>query len=139
MVEKKYVDVNIFVYWLARHPKYGEVAREYIRRIEREKRGEYITSALTLYELAVVLAGLTGRSLRDRELVETLVKAVTELPGLKIVSLEYEDFVRALELMEKYSLDYEDLIHLATALREKATIIVSNDRDFDKTPLKRIF
>ncbi len=139
MVEKKYVDVNVFVYWLAKHPEYGDIAREWIRRIEHGKHGEYITSALTLYELIVILAGLAGRSLRDRELVKTIIDAVTRLPGLEIIALEREDYTKALELMEKYSLDYEDSLHLVTAIRKKAVKIISNDKDFDKTPLKRIF
>lgn len=121
MVEKKYVDVNIFVYWLAKHPEYGEKAREWIRRIEHSRRGEYITSALTLYELAVILSGLTGKNLREERLVKTIIDAVTKLPSLEVVALKWEDHVRALELMQKHSLDYEDSLHLATALRSKAT------------------
>ena len=48
-----------------------------------------------------------------------------------------EDFIRALDLMEEYSLDYEDSLHLSVAVRTEAKEIISNDRDFDKTPLKR--
>ncbi|MEM0482292.1 MAG: type II toxin-antitoxin system VapC family toxin [Nitrososphaerota archaeon] len=46
---------------------------------------------------------------------------------------------KAASLTVEYSLDYEDALHLATALRNNAKEIVSNDRDFDKTPLKRRF
>lgn len=139
MVEKKYVDVNVFIYWLANHPEYGEKAREWIRRIKDSRRGAYITSALTIYELIVILAGLAGKNMRDRKLVKTIVESTTMLPGLEIVVLRQEDHIKALELLEKYNIDYEDAIHLATALRSKATIILSNDKDFDKAPLKRIF
>lgn len=139
MVEKKYVDVNVLVYWLAGHPEYGGRAREWIRRIEYSRRGKYVTSALTLYELTIIIAGLTGRNLRDKELAKTVIDAVAGLPGLEVVPLKREDYVKALELMQKYSLDYEDSIHLAVALRSKAAAIISNDKDFDKTPLKRIF
>jgi len=41
--------------------------------------------------------------------------------------------------MEEYNLDYEDSLHLTTALRTDAKEIISNDKDFDKTPLKRSF
>ncbi len=139
MVEKKYVDVNVFVYWLAKHPEYGEVAREWIRRIEHGKRGEYITSTLTLYELVVILAGLAGKNLKDREFVQTIINAVTMLRSLEIVPLESKDFTRALELMKRYGLDYEDSLHLAVALREQVVEIISNDRDFDRTPIRRAF
>lgn len=41
--------------------------------------------------------------------------------------------------MKKYDLDYEDSLHFAAALKTSVKEIVSNDEDFDKTPLKRIF
>jgi len=41
--------------------------------------------------------------------------------------------------MKEYDLDYEDALHLATALRNNVKKIISNDQDFDKTPLKRTF
>jgi predicted nucleic acid-binding protein len=41
--------------------------------------------------------------------------------------------------MREYELDYEDTLHLTVALKGKAKEIISNDQDFDKTPLKRSF
>jgi predicted nucleic acid-binding protein len=41
--------------------------------------------------------------------------------------------------MAEYNLNYEDALHLAAALRNKAKQIISNNQDFDKTPLKRTF
>ena len=58
MVEKKYVDVNVFAYWLGAHPEFGTRAREWVESINEAKHGEYITSTLTLYELAVIMAML---------------------------------------------------------------------------------
>ena len=139
MVERKYVDVNVFVYWLGAHPEYGEKARRWISSIERARRGEYITSALTLYELIVIMAGLSGTTLKDRNLVETVIRAVLGLRGLEILPLEVSDTARALELMNLYGLDYEDALHLAVALRGEARKIVSNDSDFDRVPLERVF
>ncbi|MBS7612621.1 type II toxin-antitoxin system VapC family toxin [Candidatus Bathyarchaeota archaeon] len=135
---KSYVDVNIFVYWLGNHPTYGEAAYKCISRIEESSRRKYVTSSLTLYEALVIIAGLTGRSLRDEQLVESIIDAITGLRGLVIAKLEPEDHVRAVELMKEYGLDYEDSLHLATALRTGAKEIVTNDEDFN-TPLKRTF
>lgn len=53
--------------------------------------------------------------------------------------LTLRDLVEARVLMEKYELDYEDAVHLAVALRNRVKEIISNDQDFDKTSLKRIF
>ena len=139
MVEKKYVDVNVFVYWLGKHPKLGEKAREWIRKIETSRRGEYMTSSLTLYETVVIMAGLADSSLRNLEFVKTVIGTITSLMGLEITSLEDQDLINAIELMKRYNLDYEDAIHLAIALRSNVTSIISNDKDFERTTLKREF
>ncbi len=137
--EKKYVDVNVFVYWLGAHPTLGGKAKNWVREIEKASRGSYVTSSLTVYEVLVILAGLTEHSLRDEEFVGKVLKAILSLHGLEVVPVLHEDYSRAFELMREYGLDFEDSIHLAVALREKAVKIVSNDMDFDKTPLTRVF
>jgi predicted nucleic acid-binding protein len=134
----RYVDINIFVYWLGKHPVFGEVAYEWIKKIENSLRGKYVTSSLTLYETLVIIAGLTGKSLKDRTLIEGVINSITNLKGLVIEPLKLEDFTQALDLMEEYGLDYEDSLHLSVAMRTGTKEIVSNDKDFDITPLKRI-
>ncbi|RJX16593.1 PIN domain-containing protein, partial [Candidatus Bathyarchaeota archaeon] len=42
-------------------------------------------------------------------------------------------------LLKKFKLDYEDALHLAVAFKVKAKEIISNDKDFDKTTIKRRF
>lgn len=133
-----YVDVNVFVYWLGKHPEFGGAAYDWIRRIEGSVRGEFVTSSLTVYEVLVIVAGLTGSSLRDEGFVEAVVGAVTRVKGLVVEPLKSEDFVRAVGLMGECGLDFEDAVHLAVALRVDAKEIVSNDRDFDVAPIKRI-
>jgi uncharacterized protein len=138
MVDRpRYVDVNVFVYWLGNHPKFGKTAFEWIKKIENSPRGEYVTSSITLYELLVVIAGLTGKNLRDKIFVEEVLNSVTQIKGLAIEPLKQEDFNKALDLMKKYPLDYEDALHLTVATRTKAQEIVSNDKDFDAAPIKR--
>jgi len=87
----------------------------------------------------VIIAGLTRKNLKDKELVEGVVNSIKSLPGLRIIPLTMEDVTEATKLMKEYSLDYEDAVHLATALRSKTKEIVSNDEHFDRTPLKRRF
>ena len=140
MVERtSYIDVNTFVYWLGNHPSFGKPAYRWIKRVEKAPRGEYITSSLTLYEVLIIVAGLTGRSLKDKKLVEEVIDSMIGLKGLSIEALKSEDFVKAIELMEQYGIDYEDALHLTVALRKGAKEIISNDEDFDKTHLTRAF
>jgi len=139
LVEKSYIDVNVFVYWLGGHPVYGDRAKEWVDAVARSSRGVFFTSSLTFYEVAVILAGLTGMDLKNVEFVEKLASAFRELRGLEVVDLESRDHASAIELMKKYMLDLEDALHLSVALRAGARRMVSNDADFDRTPLTRVF
>jgi predicted nucleic acid-binding protein len=135
----RYVDINTFIYWLGDHPSFGETAFRWIKRIENSPRGEYVTSSLTIYEVIVIIAGLTGRSLKDNQFIEKLVNSITSLKGLIIEPLKPEDFIQGVRLMKEYNLDYEDSLHLAVAIRKNIKEIISNDKDFDKTMLRRNF
>jgi predicted nucleic acid-binding protein len=135
----RYVDINTFIYWLGDHPSFGETAFRWIKRIENSPRGEYVTSSLTIYEVIVIIAGLTGRSLKDNQFIEKLVNSITSLKGLIIEPLKPEDFIQGVRLMKEYNLDYEDSLHLAVAIRKNIKEIISNDIDFDKTMLRRNF
>jgi len=137
--QKKYVDVDIFLYWLCSHPEHGERARLWIRSMESTEGGGFITSALTIYEVLVFLASLKSLSLKEKTLVLQAVEAILSLPELEVVPLTKGDCRNALEFMETYHLDYEDALHLAVALRCGATTIVSCDSDFDDAPIGRIF
>ena len=35
-IVRRYVDVNVFVYWLCGHPTFGEKAKSWIEKIEKE-------------------------------------------------------------------------------------------------------
>jgi predicted nucleic acid-binding protein len=110
-----------------------------MKKIEESQRGDYITSTLTLYETLVILAGLTGKNLKDTSFVNRVLNALTSLKPLRIEPLKIEDYNKAADLMNECQLDYEDSLHLAVAIRAKAEEIVSNDKDFDITQIKRTF
>jgi len=139
MVGKRYVDVNVFVYWLGKHPRFGIRAYEWMRKIESTPRREYMTSSLTLYESLIIISGLTGKTLKDKHLVEAVVTPIMSLKGLAVEPVSSSDFAQAIAFMEDYDLDYEDSLHLAVAIRTGANEIVSNDKDFERTPLKTTF
>jgi uncharacterized protein len=63
---KRYVDVNVFVYWLGNNPTFGETAHKWINEIENSPSGGYVTSSLSLYEALVSLAGLANKTERLR-------------------------------------------------------------------------
>jgi predicted nucleic acid-binding protein len=136
---KRYVDVNVFVYWLGGNPVYGEKAHQWVKKIEGASKGEYATSTLTLYEAVTIITGLIGGSSKDASLANNVVEPISNLKGLNLVPLTSDDMLRSVELMNEYGLDYEDSLHLAAALSIGSKEIVSNDKDFDKVGIKRLF
>lgn len=92
-----------------------------------------------MYEVLVLIAGLTGKSLKDRVFVKGVIESIRALKGLKIVPLVSADLLNALKFMAEYKLDFEHALRLAVALRAGAKEILSNDKDFDRTPLTRRF
>ncbi len=131
---RRYYDVNVFVYWLGGHPEYGERAKKWIGEAEL---GRAYTSSLTPYEVAVVLASITDKSIKDAHFIRDILEAIRSIRGLKVVPLTWNDYVKAASFVDKY--DLEDALHLAVAMRMKADEIISNDRDFDRGPLRRVF
>lgn len=128
----KYVDVNVIIYWLVDHPEHGDVATRIMERIESSEKA--VTSSLTPWLVSVVLRR-EAENFDERVLMERLA----EIRNLKIASLKMSTYQRAVGLMSRYKLDFEDSIHLATALEYNAGAIYSNDSDFDRCPLKRVF
>src|SRR3990170_7857056 len=92
-----YVDINVLVYWLGKHPEFGETALAWIKKIENSQRGKYVTSSLTIYETLVIIAGLTGKTWKNQALVTDVVNAITRIKGLIIEPLKPEDFTKALD------------------------------------------
>jgi predicted nucleic acid-binding protein len=139
MVEQPlYVDVNIFVYWLGNHPQFGKTAYKWIKNMEISSSRDYVTSSLTIYETLVIIAGLSGKNLKNKNFTKEVVNALTQIKGLKIEPLSHNDFLDAIQNMNDYKLDFEDSLHFSVAARMDAKNIISNDSDFDSTPIKRI-
>jgi len=136
---KRYVDVNVFIYWLGNNPTFGETARKWIDEIENSPSGGYVTSSLSLYEALVSLAGLANKTLKDYEFVESVIKALNGIKGLMIEPITPADYTTAIDLMDECGLDYEDSLHLAVAVRTGTSEVVSNDKHFNSTPLKRSY
>lgn len=128
----RYVDVNVLFYWLTNHEELGDTATTIIRRIENGEKA--VTSTLTLWLLHILLERTT-----ENYDPNVLVDRLRKIKFLRIVPLNQKHFEKAIILSQEYGLDLEDAIHLAVALENRCQIIYSNDKDFDRTPLKRKF
>jgi len=127
-----YVDANVFVYWLTDHPSFGQRASEIMKGIEMGENA--CTSSFTIWLLHVLLE-------REAENYseKILLERIQELPHLKVIPLEMQDFMGGERCRNTFRIDFEDSIHYAVARRLGAHTIYSNDSDFDKTDLKRVF
>lgn len=132
----RFVDSNIFIYYLAADPKYGRRAREIIGGIEK---GE--TSAVSTLTLAQVCAYLRRRK-RTGAILKFLV-FVRGLANLSKIDTLYSDFNEAEEMQSKQHLDWklwDDVVIAAQMARSGVREIYSNDADFDKIPkVTRLF
>ncbi|MEM3730453.1 MAG: type II toxin-antitoxin system VapC family toxin [Candidatus Bathyarchaeia archaeon] len=121
-----YLDSNIFIYAAIDNGGMGEKARTLLRKVQQGEE-EASSSALTFDEL--VLAVKKYRSMDD---AINVGEAFLNFPNMKIVAVDDELLVQALNIIKKYKLDPRDAIHAATAILKKAEAIVSTDPHFDK-------
>jgi predicted nucleic acid-binding protein len=127
----KYVDVNVFVYWLGDDPAFGDDATVILERIEKGERAA--TSSLTPWLTHIALVSGAARNYSEEKLLEKF----RELPFLRIEPLTFGDYGSAVGAMRRYRLDLEDSLHFTVAERLGIREIYTNDRDFERTPLKR--
>ena len=118
------MDVNVVYYVLTANEEFGIRAKELVE----EYYGMMITSSLTVWQLHVLLR-------RKGNKRPELTSILSEL-GIKIVPLTAEILSEAEKCQR---LDFDDAIHYATMKAHKISVILSNDRDFDKVDVKRVF
>lgn len=126
----RYVDVNVFVYWLGDDPVFGDEATGIIERIEKGERTA--TSSLTPWLTHVALVNARARNYSEEKLTEKF----RELVFLRVEPVTIDDYQTAVTAMRRYRLDLEDSLHFTVAERLRIREIYSNDRDFEKTPLR---
>jgi predicted nucleic acid-binding protein len=116
------LDTNVFIYFLADHPRYGSWCASLFNLIERGH-NPAVTSTVTLLELLV-------QPYRDQqeELAQKVFALTSTYPKLEWVPLTMDLADRAAELRARYRLSTPDAIQLATAIGHKATRFYGNDR-----------
>ena len=125
----QYVDSNIFLYSVLYSPNLelkAKRAKEILQEIENKELSA-ATSTLTWDEVVWVVTKLLGRS--DGI---TIGQKLLGFPNLEFISFDEVILTQAQSLMDKYKLSPRDSIHVASALSRKATIIISDDGDFDQ-------
>ena len=116
------LDTNVFIYFLADHPRYGSWCASLFDLIERGH-NPAVTSTVTLLELLV-----QPYRNQQEELAQKIFALTSTYPKLEWVPLTMNLADRAAELRARYRLSTPDAIQLATAIGHKAMRFYGNDR-----------
>jgi predicted nucleic acid-binding protein len=125
----------VFIYPVIYDEKMAEAknSKEFLLKIALGKVEAY-TSCITWDEISWVLRKIFGITPSIDE-----GKKFLTFPNLKLLGVKKTTIFRAQEIVEKYHVKPRDAIHLATALENKITTIVSYDKDLDSVKeIKRI-
>ena len=127
----KYVDTDIFVYWATDHPEHGKRATEILRHVELNEKS--VSSALSIWLFHKVMRGAQNYTLN------AFLDQVTRFRNLRFVPLDPEVMRDAAEAMKRFAVTEEVAVAYAVAKDRGADVIYSNNPEFDKTDIKRVF
>jgi hypothetical protein len=121
-----YLDSNVFIYATLNTEDIGNEARSLLGKVQKGHI-EACSSSLTFDELVWVVK-------RNRNIEDAISagEAFLNMPKLRLVDVDGNLLSIALFLMQKYRLNPRDAIHAASAITERADIMVSEDRDFEQ-------
>lgn len=116
------VDTSPFIYFIERTPRYIDAVRAFFRAVD-EGRVAAVTSSATLLEVLV-------QPLRQGDAALALAYRETLLDGrgLSVRDLTVSVAEEAARLRAGYNVGFADAIQLATALLERASLFLTNDR-----------
>ena len=147
-----FIDTNIFLDYAIPNPEFGEIASDFLERVEIEEIYAVTTPAV-LAEVSHILLLETGAVIlknRNRNIVIDKIEAdrnfsrhcrdavdkfneyVSNLDGLQLIPVMPEDYFQASDLARAYNLMSFDALHLSAMRRSHVRNIASRDRDFER-------
>jgi predicted nucleic acid-binding protein len=121
------IDANIFLELLYKRNKWRE-CYDFLNKVK--------TGNIKSYVLHFTLHGISA-ILGDPKLVSRFISEIVTWRGLTIIDLSIDEEILASELANSIGLDFDDGLQYYYA-KKAGLQIVSFDRDFDKTDVKRI-
>ncbi len=121
-----YIDSNVFIFAALNNEELGDSARLILEEVENGNMGA-LTSVLTFDEVIWIV-----KKNRNFEDAISIGEAFLNMPGLHLVDVNQDLLAISISIMRKYKTDPRDSIHAATAVTQKANIIISEDTDFNK-------
>ncbi len=131
---KLFIDTNLFVYLNSNvDDDLATRLDSFYTNLIRDN--EVYTNVLVLDELIHVSRRKYGVSYPETiSFIEDVI-----LPAVKVLSITFNDYLTAKEIILTYNLRPSDALHIATIQNNGLQAIVSEDEDFDRLPLKRLW
>ena len=120
-----YIDSNIFIFAATDEGELGEYCRKIIELINEQK----ITCAasyLVVDEVIWVLKKIVGKDDAIK-----IIKAMLSMP-IKWIEIDRSVIIKMVNIYKDTTLDPRDTIHVSSMKEAGLSIILSEDRDFDK-------
>jgi len=121
------VDSNVWLELLLEQERAEEV-RQFLQAVRTD---EFALTEFTLYSIGII----TSR-LNKKDVFAAFLSDVLEETGIKRISLSLTDLMELLSAMQEQDLDFDDAYQYVAA-KNNDLILVSFDRDFDKTDIIR--
>ena len=121
------IDANVILEVLYKRERWEES----LRFLNAVKRGS--VSAYVLHFALHGISAILGRP----ALVSKFLAEVLSWRGLSVVDLSVDEELAAAEIAERVGLDFDDGLHYYFAKKARVPI-VSFDRDFDRTDIRRL-
>ena len=128
-----YIDSNVFIFAALNNEELGNSAKLILEKVENRSI-EASTSSLTFDEVVWIVK--KNRSFED---AVSIGDAFLGMEGLHLIDVNQDLLALAISIMKKYKTDPRDSIHAATAITQKAAVVISEESDFDKiTEIRKI-
>jgi predicted nucleic acid-binding protein len=121
------VDANVFLELLYKRDRWRECC-DYLNKVKAGIIKSYVLH-FTLHGISAILG--------DPKLVSRFLSEITTWRGLTVIDLSIDEEIVASELANSVGLDFDDGLQYYYA-KKAGLQIVSFDRDFDKTDVKRV-
>ncbi|WP_297062741.1 type II toxin-antitoxin system VapC family toxin [Thermococcus sp.] len=132
---KLFLDTNLLIYLAlgSSDHSYESAIDDFYSKLVEEN--ELYTDVLVLDEFIHVLRRKYGVP------YERSINFVDEtiLPVVKVLPLTFFDYLMARGIITRYNLKPSDALHIAVIQNNGLQAIVSEDEDFDRLPLKRLW
>ena len=131
---RTFIDANVFIYALEKHPGYGEKAKMILEKVDTGEVDGYI-STLVLLEVCWYL-----EAAKRLEIMALTVERVTR-SRVNLVEVAGANVVEAAELKKAYEgVDFNDLVNYSVMRRLGLEAVYTNDAHFNKLPgVKMLF